>query len=185
MLRPLIAACAALLIVESAREAEEANRTRIAKVAELQTVLDATMASGKTRGQNAHVALNGAILKVGPGCERDDLLESGCLDDGTPPPDLDAMFPMTGDAPGDDLAGVPRPAGSRRAFSATVLETGHAVRIYEAEREQIDAQMTQAGWKLAVAGEVRLYIRDGERVLVTTDGAPSGVRITLARVALL
>lgn len=186
MLRPLVTACVAVLVLQATVERSHDREARKARVAALASALAAMPAEG--RGATAHVSLNGAVLTLGPRCERADLEEPACVD-GETKLDLDAMFPETGDAPGDDLPGVPRPVSSRRTFAATVLETGHSVRIYEAERESIDAQMSGAGFRLAVPGDVRLYVRGLDRVLVTVEaGAPAPapmVRVTLARVGLL
>lgn len=116
--------------------------------------------------------------------------------------DLSAMFPIDGDAPGDDLAGVPRPDGSRRVVSATVLETGHAVRIYEvarkappdeelrARREAFDAQMRAAGFEPSAAvakvvDDTRLYVRGNDRIVVAFELSSEVTRIVLNRTDLL
>lgn len=106
------------------------------------------------------------------------------------PAELERMFPLSGDAPGDDLAGVPRPAAARRVFAANVVETGHAVRIYEADaasEEAIDRQMTGAGFAVVTASgtEGRLYTRGAERIVAVVERTPSGTRIALARTNLL
>ena len=70
---------------------------------------------------------------------------------------LESLFPTTGDAPGEDIAGVPRPEGSRRDFSATFDGESYGVRIYEAPRPmpdvvaRYDTQMAEAGWTRSAA----------------------------------
>lgn len=116
--------------------------------------------------------------------------------------DLHAMFPLEGDAPGDDLPGVPRPSGSRRVISATVVESGHAVRIYEVarkapkaeelqrSREAFDAQMRAAGYEPSTAvaqalDDTRLYVRGDERIVVAFQLSDDVTRIVLNRANLL
>lgn len=116
--------------------------------------------------------------------------------------DLNDMFPIDGDAPGDDLAGVPRPEGSRRVVSASVVETGHAVRIYEVarkappdeelrvRREAFDAQMRAAGYEPSAAvarvvDDTRLYVRGSDRIVVAFELSADVTRIVLNRTDLL
>lgn len=111
---------------------------------------------------------------------------------------LDVMFPATGDAPGGDLARVPRPPHSRRTLAASIEETGHAVRVYELQETtspaaalaSFDATMRAAGFESssAVASEVtrsRLYTRGPERIVVTIDDHSHALEMIVARVNLL
>lgn len=112
------------------------------------------------------------------------------------PAELATMFPLEGDAPGDDLAGVPRPRGSRRVVAASVVETGHTVRIYESADLDLaravsafDVQMSEAGWSSSAAvaaklGDARLYVRSHERIVASFERAGGMMRVALARVAL-
>lgn len=116
--------------------------------------------------------------------------------------DLGEMFPAEGDAPGDDLSGVPRPEGSRRVVSATVVESGHAVRIYElrqpagstkdleARREAFDRQMRSAGYEPSadvakVLEDTRLYVRGKDRIVVAVQPFGEVTRVVINRVDLL
>jgi hypothetical protein len=112
---------------------------------------------------------------------------------------VDAMFPREGDVPGDDLAMV-RPADSRRVGAASVLETGHAVRMYDLAHpspgdislDELDVRMKAQGFvsSAGVAREVsgmRLYLRDGERLVASFERDSQGnvARVTIARVNLI
>lgn len=116
--------------------------------------------------------------------------------------DLAQAFPIEGDAPGDDLVGVPRPESSRRVISATVAETGHAVRIYEvarkgtpdeairARREAFDRQMRGAGYEPSAAvaqalPDTQLYVRGKERIVVAFEPSGDVTRIVINRTDLL
>jgi hypothetical protein len=113
------------------------------------------------------------------------------------PVELSAMFPVVGDAPGADLAGVPRPSGSRRVIAASVVETGHTVVIYEsadapleAAARAFDAQMSAAGFASSPAvaaklDDARLYVRADERIVASFERTGGTVRVALARVTLL
>ena len=87
------------------------------------------------------------------------------------PLDLDRMFPVTGDAPGGDVAGMPRPPGARRFLSARELGAPQALTIYvdsSAEPAALErwyrAQLGAQGWaplaRQSAAGP------SGDRVLV-------------------
>ncbi len=65
------------------------------------------------------------------------------------------MFPATGDAPGVDVRGVPRPDGTRRLLSAWEEGDSHAVTIYTADgrgpedlREWYRTEMRAASWEI-------------------------------------
>lgn len=101
--------------------------------------------------------------------------------------DLAALFPAEGDAPGSDLAGVPRPASGRRTLTAVVGEREHEVRVYEsplglAEAVQgYDGQMAAAGW--ATTGhlaDARMYRKDGRSVAVSFQATTDGSSVTVA-----
>ena len=106
--------------------------------------------------------------------------------------DLGRMFPAEGDAPGTDSSVVPRPAGSRRTLSASVLGFPAAVRIYESDAIASEL-VADAGRALRAAGfeeavptrssDERLaraawIRRDGAEVIVTA--AAHGKRSTLS-----
>lgn len=103
--------------------------------------------------------------------------------------DLEVMFPRDRDAPGDDPA--VRPARSRRAFVAKVIETGHAVWTYESEDDResaakaLDAAMRVAGFATAVTTDEggRLYTSTRANYVVTFEPSGAGTRITMARPA--
>lgn len=61
------------------------------------------------------------------------------------------MFPAEGDAPGTDSSIVPRPAGSRRTLSASVVGFPAAVRIYESAATPAEL-VSNAGNALRAAG---------------------------------
>lgn len=89
---------------------------------------------------------------------------------------LGRMFPPEGDAPGTDSSVVPRPAGSRRTLSASVVGFPAAVRIYESDALPAEL-VSNAGRALRAAGfEEAVPTRpSGERVAraawVRRDGA--------------
>lgn len=116
--------------------------------------------------------------------------------------DITEAFPKEGDAPGDDLPGVPRPEGSRRTISANIVETGHAVRIYELprkaepseeirlRREAVDQQMRAAGFQPSAAvakvlDDTRLYVRGSDRIVVSVEPFGEVTRIVINRADLL
>jgi hypothetical protein len=105
--------------------------------------------------------------------------------------DVDVLFPAEGDAPGGDLEGVPRPAGSRRTFVARMEDSTYSVRLYETAqsvrdvRAQFDEQMAQEGWSQSPAvaealPDARLYAHDGREVVALFDRADETTTITLA-----
>jgi hypothetical protein len=65
-----------------------------------------------------------------------------------------SMFPKTGDAPGEDFGGVPRPDGGRRILSATVTGAPFGANAYEVPgaptdvAKGLDTKLVAAGWKL-------------------------------------
>jgi hypothetical protein len=110
--------------------------------------------------------------------------------------DLAEMFPIDGDAPGDDLPGVPRPDGARRTMAASIIETGHAVRVYEvagsrdARRDAFDGQMRAAGYEsssavAAAMDDARLYVRGSDRIVVAFAHTGDVTRIAINRTDLL
>jgi hypothetical protein len=115
--------------------------------------------------------------------------------------ELAEMFPVDGDAPGGDLPGVPRPEGSRRVIAASVIETGHAVRIYDIarhgqssdelslRRDAFDREMRAAGYTSSPAvatalEDARLYLRGSDRIVVSFERMPEGTRIAINRTLL-
>lgn len=104
---------------------------------------------------------------------------------------LDALFPAGGDAPGDDLPGVPRPAGARREFSASFDGETYGVRIYEAKGTMADvvtaydAQMVAAGWARSsvVASafpDARAYTKGPAQVVASFEEREGSAIVSLA-----
>jgi hypothetical protein len=104
---------------------------------------------------------------------------------------LESLFTLEGDAPGSDLAGVPRPHGSRRDFSATFEGEAYGVVIYEVKGSmtdavaRYDAQMGVAGWKRSdvVAGtfpDARAYARDGLEIVASFEAREGVTFVTIA-----
>lgn len=107
--------------------------------------------------------------------------------------DIAAMFPDSGDAPGLDVAGVPRPPGGQRLLSAFNIDEPYQIAIYRSEQgtpEQIAAgyrhQMAADGWDVRVgqaapsrvtmaafrgSAMVAVVVRAGEGAITTTIAA--------------
>jgi hypothetical protein len=90
------------------------------------------------------------------------------------------MFPETGDAPGSDMEGIPRPPSSRRIFTAYAEGAPYALRLYEstATPEAVftayAAEMPRTGWRPVgdVAKETpntRAYARLDVDVMLVTE----------------
>lgn len=99
------------------------------------------------------------------------------------------MFPDRGDAPGEDLANIPRPAAARRQLSAGVPGMGHLASYslglsIDVALEGYRAQLIHAGWKIRPvdAPHSLLAISGGRAVLVTASDAqePTQSRLTLS-----
>jgi hypothetical protein len=66
---------------------------------------------------------------------------------------VNAMFPKVGDAPGEDLAGIPRPDGARRVLTGHIVGAPFGVNVYEASGTPtatlgaLDAKLVGGGWK--------------------------------------
>jgi len=64
-----------------------------------------------------------------------------------------AMFPKTGDAPGEDFGSIPRPEGGRRILSGTVVGAPFGVNSYEVAGgadevfKGVNDRLLTAGWK--------------------------------------
>jgi hypothetical protein len=95
------------------------------------------------------------------------------------------MFPETGDAPGDDFGGVPRPAGGRRILSATVEGAPAGVNSYEVKGApagvlaSLNAKLVAAGWKPVatarnVPKEAKYYTFGAKEDLVVTAKDATG-----------
>jgi hypothetical protein len=65
--------------------------------------------------------------------------------------DIHAMFPKTGDAPGEDFGNVPRPDGARRILTGTVTGAPFGVNAYEVAGSPEDV-MSSVDMKLGAAG---------------------------------
>lgn len=60
---------------------------------------------------------------------------------------LDALFPKTNEAPGNDPAAAPRPANARRVLSLNAAPSPYGVFVYEgSSAEAYDAQLRAAGY---------------------------------------
>jgi hypothetical protein len=63
------------------------------------------------------------------------------------------MFPKYGDAPGEDLGGVPRPEGGRRTLSAKIVGAPFGINTYEVlgapseVTKEVDTVLLARGWK--------------------------------------
>jgi hypothetical protein len=73
------------------------------------------------------------------------------------------MFPQTGDAPGRDVPGLPRPEGARRFMSAWEEGDPHAITMYATTRQSADElrgwyreALPGAGWTLYEPTEAQL-----------------------------
>lgn len=103
---------------------------------------------------------------------------------------IEAMFPDTGDVPGSDTPGVPRPPSSIRRLSAVVPDHPYALRSYDAAAPRADVlafydqKMVADGWTQlpAAMGEkepelkpvdARVFSRDGRALIIAAseDGA--------------
>ncbi|WP_394822994.1 hypothetical protein [Pendulispora albinea] len=104
---------------------------------------------------------------------------------------FESLFPDEGDAPGDDLPGIPRPRGSRRVFSASLDGEPYGVRIYEARTAlpdtvaAQDADMVAQGWvsSSAVAGafaDARSYRRGGTQVIASFNRVGEATTVTFS-----
>ncbi len=83
-----------------------------------------------------------------------------------------AAFPKTGDAPGRDLDGIPRPEGSRRLLSAAEAGSPYALGLYEDAAASPNPLATYAallgarGFTVTRVSGERLWARLGTRELV-------------------
>lgn len=98
------------------------------------------------------------------------------------------MFPEHGDAPGEDLANIPRPAAARRQLSAGVPGMAHLVSYslglsIDSALQGYCNQLSDAGWKIrpSDAPHSVLAISGGRAVLVT---ASDGEKSTQSRLTL-
>jgi hypothetical protein len=104
---------------------------------------------------------------------------------------LFGMFPQTGDAPGKDPVGVPRPERTRRLLSATEQGAPYAVNVYAAEgwseaglRAWSMQRLAGGGWRVAAEGST-LTARRGSRPLQihTATSASGGTVISIAELS--
>jgi hypothetical protein len=98
---------------------------------------------------------------------------------------IETLFPMEGDAPGGDLAGIPRPRGSRRTFAATVEGDSYAVRVYESKAALpdvialYDQDMSSAGFTSSptvanLLPNVRSYTRGQASLVASFETGETG-----------
>jgi hypothetical protein len=98
--------------------------------------------------------------------------------------DLDEMFPAAGDAPGLDLADVPRPHEGRRMLSAEIEGSKYRIRAYQVRQGQeeilsrYDREMTRRGWRPALpdpalteVSHTRAYSKNGVDLFITMGGS--------------
>ena len=83
------------------------------------------------------------------------------------------MFPKTGDAPGRDVAGVPRPEGSRRLLSTSYDGLPYTVTVYRSPDEVripivkwYTRNLGNAGWRVVTAKDGSLVARRGARTIL-------------------
>ena len=96
------------------------------------------------------------------------------------------MFPDTGDVPGDDFVGVPRPDGARRTISATVVGAPAGVNAYAVQGKVndvlagVDTKLIAAGWASVptargVPNAGKYYtLRSKEDLVVTASDGSDG-----------
>jgi hypothetical protein len=109
------------------------------------------------------------------------------------PFNIPAMFPESGDAPGDDSPDVPRPSGATRAFSASTPDRPYSLRIYQSKQSpsevlsKYDSELPARGWArrpvnldaggapIETEGRARAFTKDGRLLLVAVDDWDNGV----------
>jgi len=99
---------------------------------------------------------------------------------------INAMFPKSGDAPGEDLGAVPRPAGSRRILTGLIVGAPFGVNAYEfpgapkAAMAAVDSKLAATGWKAVSIPDMntkgaRFYsLGNAMDVVVTARGMRGG-----------
>lgn len=98
---------------------------------------------------------------------------------------LQEMFPAEGDAPGNDIPGLPRPEAARRTLTATV-GTHQTVRVYESTLdmkgsiESYDKAMEILGFATTgTLDDARMYRKDGKSYAASFRGTTGGSTIAL------
>jgi hypothetical protein len=94
------------------------------------------------------------------------------------------MFPPSGDAPGEDFGGVPRPEAARRVFSGSLEKAPFGVNIYEAPGEvpavlaDVESRLSAVGWKRQSGGpdvpETGRFYSLGNSLDLVLSVAPAG-----------
>lgn len=103
---------------------------------------------------------------------------------------LTRAFPASGDAPGADLAGVPRPLASQRVLDASLEGSPFGVRVYTTERApeailaRYDRELAAAGWRVVDVPEehrpwMRVYDQSGADVFVAASRAPGSTVVSI------
>lgn len=104
------------------------------------------------------------------------------------PFNLRKMFPEHGDAPGTDIANVPRPGGGRRILSAAVEGAPYGVRLYEAAESPegvlapYDKEMAAQGWQTTFVdaeNHHRAYSRGKVDIYVTATPRGDGATVSM------
>lgn len=99
-------------------------------------------------------------------------------------------FPTSGDAPGADLAGVPRPLASQRVLDASLEGSPFGVRVYTTQRApeailaRYDRELAAAGWRVVDVPEehrawMRAYDQGGADVFVTASRASGSTVVSI------
>jgi len=110
---------------------------------------------------------------------------------------IDAMFPEHGDAPGEDFALGARPPDAVRMFSAATRGSEHGVNMYRSRRpsehalEQYGRSLQARGFapRDAVPGSAalrklgRIYVKDGETLLVRAEPEDEGSLVSVVQLA--
>lgn len=113
---------------------------------------------------------------------------------------LGALFPERGDAPGSDMAGVPRVPGSTRELCAQAVRHDYALRLYRSTRpgQEVlafyDRELVRSGWQRVPtpieSGELRpgvfarAFVRGGRALALGVDARSSEVGTGLSLVDL-
>lgn len=95
------------------------------------------------------------------------------------------MFPKSGDAPGRDPEGIPRPAGSRRLLFAAEHGMPYAITAYAVQGQSVQGlaewyrrTLVDGGWTVQDGGRARVFVgRRGERTIMIRVGQTDSGRL--------
>jgi hypothetical protein len=102
------------------------------------------------------------------------------------------MFPPTGDAPGTDPVGVPRPDHTTRLLATSLLGSPYEISVYRAPerspsdlRRWYDEQLTRLGWWTLDGGSNQLIARRNDQTIVVRIGleATGSTVVSVARLS--